>query len=182
MAADPAATVEAALPLDALSTMTTIRRYADADWPAVWSILQPTFAAGETYAYAPSISEPEARRAWIDAAAATWVALADGAIVGTYYVKANQPGQGAHVCNCGYVTAEAARGQGIASAMCEHSQREALALGFRAMQYNLVVATNTDAIRLWQRHGFAIVGTLPHAYHHRTLGYVDALVMYKELA
>jgi ribosomal protein S18 acetylase RimI-like enzyme len=162
--------------------MTTIRRFETADWPAVWSMLQPTFAAGDTYAYPPSISETEARRLWIDAPAVTCVALVDGAIAGTYFVKANQPGQGAHVCNCGYVTAAAARGHGIASAMCEHSQREALALGFRAMQYNLVVATNTGAIRLWQRHGFAIVGTLPRAFHHQRLGYVDALVMYKELA
>lgn len=161
--------------------MTTIRRINDADWPAAWSILRPTFAAGDTYAYPPTIDEADARRIWIDAPAATYVALVDGAICGTYYVKANQPGLGAHVCNCGYVVAAAARGHGIASAMCEHSQREAVALGFRAMQYNLVVATNEGAIRLWQRHGFAIVGTLPGAFNHQRFGYVDALVMYKTL-
>jgi len=161
--------------------MTTIRRITEADWPAVWSILQPTFAAGDTYAYPPSIGESDVRRVWIDAPAASYVALVDGAICGTYFLKANQPGLGAHVCNCGYVVAAAARGRGIASAMCEHSQREAVALGFRAMQYNLVVATNVGAIRLWQQHGFAIVGTLPGAFNHSRFGYVDALVMFKTL-
>src|SRR5206468_9483856 len=117
---------------------------------------------------------------WIDAPTATYVArAADDAIVGTYYVKPNQPGLGAHVCNCGYVVAPKAQGKGIASAMCEHSQREAVSLGFRAMQFNLVVSTNQRAIRVWQRHGFVVVGTLPRAFLHRQLGYVDALVMYK---
>jgi RimJ/RimL family protein N-acetyltransferase len=162
--------------------MIDIRRYADPDWPAVWSILQPTFAAGDTYAYPPETSEAQARTLWAEAPLATYVARVGGRISGTYYLKPNQPGLGAHVCNCGYVVAADARGRGIAAAMCEHSQREALALGFRAMQFNLVVATNTGAVRLWQRLGFAIVGTLPGAFRHRRLGDVDAHVMYKVLA
>ncbi|NER52264.1 MAG: GNAT family N-acetyltransferase [Symploca sp. SIO1A3] len=90
-------------------------------------------------------------------------------------------GQGSHVCNCGYIVAEAARGKSIASAMCKHSQQEAVKLGFRAMQYNLVVSTNTGAVRLWQKLGFEIVGTLPEAFLHPSLGFVDAYVMYKKL-
>jgi ribosomal protein S18 acetylase RimI-like enzyme len=114
--------------------------------------------------------------------AATFVAQGAGQrVLGTYYLKPNQPTLGAHVCNCGYVVAEQARGQGIASAMCEHSQSEARALGFRAMQFNLVVSTNEGAIRLWRKHGFAVVGVLPGAFRHARLGYVDALVMYKQL-
>jgi ribosomal protein S18 acetylase RimI-like enzyme len=102
-------------------------------------------------------------------------------VIGTYFIKANQPGLGSHVCNCGYVVAPAAQGRGIAAALCEHSQREAVAMGFRAMQFNLVVSTNERAVRLWQRLGFTVVGTLPKAFHHMKLGYVGALVMYKEL-
>ena len=100
----------------------------------------------------------------------------------SYFIKPNQPGQGAHVCNCGYVVAPTAQGQGVASLMCEHSQQQAVAMGFRAMQFNLVVATNEGAVRLWQRLGFRIVGTLPGAFRHRALGAVDAHVMYKALA
>jgi GNAT superfamily N-acetyltransferase len=105
----------------------------------------------------------------------------DGRMLGTYYIKENQPGLGSHVCNCGYVVAADAQGRGIATAMCEHSQREARAMGFRAMQFNLVVSTNTRAICLWQRLGYDIVATLPGAFRHSRLGYVDALVMYKSL-
>ena len=105
-----------------------------------------------------------------------------GMLLGTYYIKPNQPGLGAHVCNCGYIVAAAVRGQGIASRLCEHSQEEARRLGFRAMQFNLVVSTNTGAVRLWQTLGFPIVGTLPGAFNHPRLGYVDAYVMYKQLS
>jgi ribosomal protein S18 acetylase RimI-like enzyme len=167
----------------AASGPAVIRRYRESDWPAVWTLLQPIFEAGETYAFAPDSSEAEIHRAWTEAPAATFVACDDkDGVLGTYYIKPNQPGLGSHVCNCGYAVAGETQGRGIAAAMCEHSQAEAMAMGFRAMQFNLVVATNERAIRLWQRLGFAIVGTLPRAFLHRRLGYVDALVMFKELA
>lgn len=162
--------------------MITIRLFTENDWPAVWAIIEPVFRAGETYAYSPEISEEDAHHAWIEKPAATFVAeTANDEIVGTYYLKPNQPALGAHVCNCGYIVAEAARGRGIATRLCEHSQEAARRRGYRAMQYNLVVATNEGAVRLWQKLGFEIVGRLPGAFNHRRLGYVDALVMYKEL-
>ncbi|MCO5212712.1 MAG: GNAT family N-acetyltransferase [Caldilinea sp.] len=162
--------------------MLTVREYTSGDWPALWAIMEPVFRAGETYAFDPAITEAEAQRVWIEVPAATYVAVDEtGMLLGTYYIKPNQPGLGAHVCNCGYIVAAAARGQGIASRLCEHSQDEARRLGFRAMQFNLVVSTNTGAVRLWQTLGFPIVGTLPGAFNHPRLGYVDAYVMYKQL-
>jgi ribosomal protein S18 acetylase RimI-like enzyme len=161
----------------------TIRRFQPSDWHAAWAILRATFRAGDTYAFDAQSSEADIRRAWVELPAATYVACDDdGHLLGTYYLKPNQPGLGSHVCNCCYVVAAHAQGRGIATAMCEHSQQEALALGFRAMQFNLVVSTNTRAIRLWQRLGYGVVGTLPGAFRHVRLGYVDALVMYKSLA
>lgn len=146
-------------------------------------MLHATFQAGDTYVFAPDSSEAEIRRVWVDTPLATFVACAeDGRVLGTYYVKPNQPGLGSHVCNCGYVVAAEAQGQGIASRMCEHSQEQARSLGFRAMQFNLVVSTNERAVRLWQRMGFAVAGVLPGAFCHARLGDVDALVMYKPLA
>ena len=91
------------------------------------------------------------------------------------------PGQGSHVCNCGYVVADSARGQGIASAMCIHSQDEARAAGYRCMQFNFVASSNEVALRLWSKHGFHIVGTLSEAFLHPSKGYIDAVVMYKKL-
>jgi ribosomal protein S18 acetylase RimI-like enzyme len=163
-------------------TTPTIRRYAPADWSSVWPMLQQTFRAGDTYAFAPDGAEADVHRAWIELPAATYVAVAGDEIVGTYYIKPNQPGLGAHVCNCGYVVAPHAQGRGFATAMCEHSQGCAIAMGFRAMQFNLVVATNQRAVELWRRLGFALAGTLPGAFRHERLGYVDAFVMYKQLA
>lgn len=162
--------------------MTIIRRFQDTDWPAVWSLLQATFAAGDTYAYSPHSTQAEIHTAWVERPTATYVALdAEGNLLGTCFIKPNQPGLGAHVCNCGYVVSAAAQGQGVASAMCTHSQAEAVSLGFLAMQFNLVAATNTRAVRLWQHLGFAVVGTLPKAFRHQRLGLVDALVMFKPL-
>ena len=162
--------------------MIKIRPFEEADWAATWRMIEPVFRAGETYAFSPDITKDEAHRVWIEAPAATFVAIDEnGEVVGAYYMKPNQPGLGSHVCNCGYIVAEKARGQGIASEMCEHSQREAVSRGFRAMQYNLVVSTNEGAVRLWKRHGFDIVGTLPKAFRHPRFGFVDAFVMYKQL-
>jgi ribosomal protein S18 acetylase RimI-like enzyme len=159
-----------------------IREFRESDWPQVLSILQETFRAGDTYAFAPQSTAEEIHRVWVEAPAATFVACdARGRVAGTYFLKANQPGLGAHVCNCGYVVAAQAQGLGIAARMCEHSQTRALAMGFRAMQFNLVVATNTRAIRLWERLGFTEVGRLPGAFNHQQLGFVDALVMFKTL-
>ena len=162
--------------------MPSIRPYDNADWPAVWPILHAAIAAGDTFAWHPDSSEADVREAWIEDPEATFVACADdGRVLGCYFIKPNQPGLGAHVCNGGYCTDPAARGQGIAALMCEHSQREAIARGYRAMQFNFVISTNAPAVHLWQKLGFEIVGRLPKAYRHVQRGYVDAFVMFKTL-
>ena len=162
--------------------MNKIRPFTASDWSALWPILQATFAAGDTYTFSPQSTEAEIHKAWVELPAATFVASNDaGDILGSYFIKPNQPGLGAHVCNCGYVVSKQAQGQGIAAQMCEHSQKLALEMGFRAMQFNFVVATNTGAVRLWQKLGFEIIGTLPEVFQHQQLGFVDAYVMFKRL-
>lgn len=160
-----------------------IRVYDPADWPGVWAVLEPVFRAGETFPHDPAIDSDAARKAWVGAAAATFVATdANGTIVGTYYLRPNQPCLGAHVANAGYVVAEAARGRGVGHALCRHSQEEARRRGFTAMQFNLVVSTNTAGVAAWSRNGFGTIGRLPGAFRHPRLGAVDALVMFKTLA
>lgn len=128
------------------------------------------------------IDEEQAFALWTQQPQAVFVAVDPaGTVLGTYDLKANQPGPGTHVCNGGYVVDYRARGRGVASALCEHSQREARARGFRAMQYNRVVETNHGAVRLWCALGFVIVGRLPRAFRHPIAGEVDALIMYKRL-
>lgn len=162
--------------------MSKIRLFEAKDWDAVWQMIEPVFRAGETYPYPSDITEKEAYQAWIEAPTATCVAVDENdSLVGTYYIKPNQPGRGSHVCNCGYIVAQKDRQKGIASQMCEDSQIRAVDLGFRAMQYNLVVSTNENAVYLWKKQGFTVIGTLPGAFLHSTHGYVDALLMYKVL-
>ncbi len=160
----------------------TIRFARDEDFEALWPILRGVIRAGDTYAYDPDMSCDAAFDLWMKAPRATYVAMIGGKILGTYYIKTNQQGGGAHVCNCGYMVAPSGRGQGLAAAMCLHSQDEARAMGYMAMQFNFVVSTNTGAIRLWERLGFETVGRLPLAFNHPTAGLVDALVMSKPLA
>ena len=158
-----------------------IRPATPADAAAIWAIIGPTIRAGETYALDRNMSEAEALAYWFGADKAVFVAEAEDKILGSYYLRANQAGGGAHVANCGYMTAASATGRGVARAMAEHSLAEARDRGFRAMQFNFVVATNDRAIRLWQSLGFDVVGRLPGAFAHPAHGFVDALVLYRVL-
>lgn len=157
-----------------------IRAATTADRDVVWSILEPVFRAGDTYAVDPDISREDALSYWFGPERRVFV-YDDGDILGTYYIVRNQKGGGSHVCNCGYVTADAARGKGIARAMLAHSLEIAPQLGFRAMQYNFVLESNKRAVETWLRAGFETVGRLPGAFAHPTQGDIDALVMYRRL-
>ena len=151
------------------------------DASAIWRIIGPTIRAGETYALDRDMTEADALAYWLGNDRKTFVAEEDGEIVGTYYIRANQAGGGKHICNCGYMTSAAATGRGVARAMCQHSLDYARQHSYRGMQFNFVVSSNTRAVALWQSFGFEIIGRLPQAFQHPTLGYVDALVMFRAL-
>ncbi len=150
------------------------------DDDALWAILEPTFRTGDSYRLPRDIGRPAALAYWRAEGNSVFV-FEDGArILGSYYLRANAE-SGGMVANCGYATAPAARGRGIARAMCRHSLDEARAQGFQGMQFNFVVSTNAPAVKLWQDCGFAIVQRLPGAFAHPARGPVDALVMYRAL-
>ena len=162
--------------------MIGIRLATADDADAIWAILEPVIRDGETYALDRAMSREAALAYWMAPDRETLVAIDDaGTVLGTYTLRANQAGGGAHVANCGYVTAADAAGRGVARAMCAHSLDRARERGFRAMQFNFVVASNTDAVALWQALGFAVIGRQPAAFHHPRLGLVDALVMHRTL-
>ena len=158
-----------------------IRQSELRDDDAIWRILEPTFRAGETYPIPRDISRSDALNYWRTPGHIVFVAEDAGAVVGTYYLRANNRGGGAHVANCGYVVAPEVFGRGVARAMCAHSLEQARARKFTAMQFNLVIASNERAVRLWQSLGFAIAGRLPGAFQHPRLGIVDAYVMVRSL-
>lgn len=158
-----------------------IREATAADDDAIWEILRPIVEAGDTLTADPTGGRDGAFAYWRPLGARNFVAVLDGRVVGTSYLKPNQSGGGAHVCNAGYATHPDAMGRGVARALLAHSLKTARASGYRAMQYNFVVATNVRAIDTWKRAGFAVVGTLPGAFRHPSEGYVDALVLMKDL-
>ena len=136
------------------------------DREAIWQIFRAVVAGGDTYVFDPNISRRKALAYWLGPKTRCYVALSEQEIVGTYILKANQPGLGSHVANAGFMVSPSARGRGIGRAMAEHCLHEATRLGFRAMQFNFVVATNRTALRLWKNLGFKIVGRLPGAFRH----------------
>jgi ribosomal protein S18 acetylase RimI-like enzyme len=174
----------------------------DADHNAIWRLFHDVVAAGDTYAFHPDISREDALACWFARGTHTYVARQESVadrvavqgkptlsrtviqgrdIVGTYILRSNQSGGGSHVANAAFMVAPDARGQGVGHAMGEHCLSEARRLGFRAMQFNFVVSTNESAVRLWEKLGFKIVGTLPSAFRHPEKGYIDVYVMYRSL-
>lgn len=158
-----------------------IREATKKDFDKIWPIFHEIVAAGETYAYIRNTTKEQAEKIWIETPRKTYVLEENGNILGTYYIKTNQSGPGDHVCNCGYMVSSKARGRGLATAMCDHSQKVAKELGYKAMQFNFVASSNEGAVRLWTKLGFETVGRLPKAFNHPSKGYIDALVMYKWL-
>ncbi len=158
-----------------------VRPAMECDQEDIWRILKPVIRAGETYPLPPGMSKQQALEYWFSPSHQVFVAKHGLKTSGTYYIRPNNSGGGSHVANCGYMVCPEARGQGIASAMYEHSEAFARDNGYAAIQFNFVIATNPGAIRLWQKFGFQTVGRLPGAFRHPEKGLVDALVMFKSL-
>ena len=158
-----------------------VRDATEADWPAIWLFLRQVMAAGETYTWPRDVTEDAARADWFPHPGRTVVAVLDGTVVGTAQTHPNQPGAGAHVANASFVVDPAHGGRGIGRALAESVLATAAADGYRAMQFNAVVATNTAAIALWRSLGFAVVGRVPAAFDSPRHGPVDLLVMHRLL-
>jgi len=162
-----------------MDILMNIREAKKEDFDAIWLIFSEIVKVGETYAYNRDTTKEQAFELWMDTPRKTFVFEENGNILATYFIKTNQAGPGSHVCNCGYMVSSSARGKGLATAMCNHSQKIAKELEYKAMQFNFVASSNEGAVRLWSRLGFETVGRLIKAFNNPKLGYVDALVMYK---
>lgn len=159
-----------------------IREYTDADWPSVWPIFQEVVAAGDTYAYDPAWSSEQAHAVWVEAPPGHTVVACEGAaVLGTAKMGPNRPGPGSHVATASFMVAGSARGRGVGRALGEYALRWAREQGYAAMQFNAVVEANHAAVRLWQALGFEIIGTVPEAFEHPTLGRLGLHIMYRRL-
>lgn len=158
-----------------------IRPAGEADLDSVWQFWKSIMDQQIYFPYDDTFTRPQIEAAWINLDNAVFVAEQEGTLLGAYILKPNQPGHGRHIANAAYLVDTRARGQGVGQALCAHSVTTARELGYRGMQFNLVVSTNKAAIRVWEANGFRIIGTVPGGFHHRELGYVDAHIFFREL-
>ena len=158
-----------------------IRKAKEKDWDRIWPIFKEIVSQGETYGFDVDTTYEQGRALWLDSPRETYVLEEDREILGSYFIRTNQGGPGSHVCNCGYMVSSNARGKGLATLMCQHSQEVAVNLNYKAMQFNFVASSNEAAVHLWKKLGFEQVGRMPRAFKHPKFGYVDALLMFKWL-
>lgn len=161
--------------------MVDIRKAEDRDKAAVWQIIQSVIAGGDTYVFDPETPEDEMIAYWFSPEKHVYVAEQDGKILGTYWIKANQPGLGSHVGNGAYMVSPDAKGKGVGRKMAEHSIEEARRIGFHSIQFNFVVKSNEVAVRLWKSIGFEVIGEIPDAFNHKRIGLTNAYIMYRRL-
>ena len=160
----------------------TIRPMTEADWPLVWPFFDEIVRAGETYAYPLDLSSERARALWTMTPPGQTVVLEEGGrILGSATMGPNRPGRGSHVATASFMVDGAARGRGVGRALGEHMLEWATAEGYRAVQFNAVVETNTGAVRLWRSLGFTVIGTVPEAFASRAHGLVGLHVMHRVL-
>lgn len=161
--------------------MIDIRKATEKDAPQIWQIIKSVISGGDTYVFSPDSSKEKMLAFWCGADKKTYVALLGNRIVGTFFLKDNQPDLGSHIANAGYMVAPEAQGKRVGRQMAEFSLLEARRLGYRAMQFNFVVKSNEVAVKLWRNLGFEIIGEIPEAFNHAENGLTDALIMYRKL-
>lgn len=155
-----------------------IRAFAGDDWPQVWPIVREVVRAADTYTYDPDMTEERARAIWVERPPGRTVVATDGGILGTAKMGTNREGPGAHVATASFMVAADARGRGVGTALCRFALDWAREQGYAGMQFNAVAASNSSAVRVYERLGFEIVGTVPGAFAHPRLGHVGLHVMY----
>lgn len=151
------------------------------DYDAVWDIFENVIKSGDKFVFSPETKKKELSKLWFAPSMKTYVVVEENKILGTYFIKPNQLGLGSHVANCGYMVSSDAMGKGVGRFLCDHSIENAKIKGYKAIQFNMVVSTNDIAVKLWEKFGFKIIGTIPKGFNHTKLGYVDAYIMHREL-
>ncbi|MEU9129662.1 GNAT family N-acetyltransferase [Kitasatospora sp. NPDC048540] len=160
-----------------------IREATAGDWPAIWPFFHRIVAAGETFTFPVDLDEEQGRDWWLLPAPSRTVVAVDeaGTVLGTAKMNRNHQGNGSHIASASYMVDPAHGGRGVGRALCEYTVDWARTAGFRAMQFNAVVASNEHAVRLYRSLGFEVLGTLPEGFLHPTEGYVGLHIMHKAL-
>ena len=161
--------------------MIEIRKAKLEDQDQIWEIIREVIASGDTYVFSPDSPKEKMLSYWCGQDKHTYVATIDDKVVGTFVIKDNQPDLGSHIANASYMTSPSATGQGVGKTMGEFSLVEAKRLGYKAMQFNIVISSNQKAVRLWEKLEFKIIGEIPEAFNHKQHGLTNAFIMYRKL-
>lgn len=161
--------------------MLEIRQAKEEDKPHVWEIIRSVISSGDTYIFFPDSSRDKMLDYWFSSEQTVYVALSENKIIGTFFLKANQPDLGSHIANAGFMVSAAAKGKKVGKTMAEFSLQEAKRRGYKAMQFNFVVKSNSVAVNLWLNLGFEIIGEIPEAFNHIENGLTNAYIMYRKL-
>jgi ribosomal protein S18 acetylase RimI-like enzyme len=158
-----------------------IRQAISEDFDQIWLIIKEVISRGDSFTFYPDTSKETILDYWCGRDKHTYVAIDNDIIAGSFIIKDNQPGLGSHIANAAYAVSEKASGKGVGKTMGAYSLQEAKRLGYQAMQFNIVVKSNTRAVKLWQNLGFDIIGEIPDAFNHKAHGMTNAYIMYRKL-
>ena len=151
------------------------------DYDSIWEIFEKVIQTGDTYVFDPATSKEDLLKHWFAPYMKTFVIENANEVLGSYIIKPNQIDLGSHIANCSYMVNPKFQGQGIGKLLCTHSIEKAKFLGYKAIQFNIVVSTNVAAVKLWEKFEFKIIGTIPEGFKHSELGFVDAYIMHRFL-
>lgn len=152
------------------------------DFHRIWHVFQAVLANGRTYALPDTMDLDEAATLWCTGERTAYIAEDEaGQVIGTFYLRANMPGPGSHIANGGIMIAHEMRGKGYGMALAQEMIAKAKASGYRAIQFNNVVETNTASLAIWKQLGFSEIGCVPEAFQHKDKGLVDSFILYKKL-
>jgi len=161
--------------------MLDIKEVTPDHFDEIWHIFREVIQAEDTYPYPANITKEEARSLWFAPGAKVYHAYLDGVPIATRYIVPNKPGLASHVCNTGVMIDKNYRGKGYGKILNEFAIKKAKELGYKAIQLNLVVATNEVSIKICKQNGFEIIGLLPGAFFYKRERYADAYVMFRKL-
>ena len=158
-----------------------LRKATLKDYNAIWEIFKLVIETEDTHVFKKNTPKADLHDIWFADYMTSFVVESENRIVGTYMIRPNYTDLGNHIANCGYLVHPKEQGRGIGKRLCEHSIETAREMGYRGMQFNIVISTNTAAVNLWKKFGFKIIGTTPGGFRHKTQGFVDTYMMYKAL-
>lgn len=156
-----------------------IKAYTEADAAAAVKIWNQVVEEGNSFPQTDLLTEQKGK-AFFSGQSFTGLACdaESGEVVGLYILHPNNIGRCGHLCNASYAVRSNLRGRRIGEALVRHCLEKGKELGFRILQFNAVVQSNTAALHLYQKLGFTRLGTIPSGFLMKDGHYEDIVLHY----